>query len=468
MIMWGIRLDKECELSLRRQIYRGLREQILNGTLRAGESLPSTRELSAGLNVSRSTVCEAYEMLIAEGYITSSQGAPTRVAEGLSLAKKPETVSRLEISSDPCYPVDFRTGRPDLRLFPRFLWQQTINKALEEMTEVQYGYTGAQGSPELRTEISAWLFRSRGLSVEAGDIFITQGATHALHLVAELIAERGGDILIEDPCHIGMLHTLENKGCRLIPVAADQSGIQTSKLSNCKFGAVYVTPSHQFPLGGILPATRRADLIRYTRENDAYIIEDDYDSEFRFCGEPIAPLQTMDPQRVIYVGTFSKSVYPALRIGYVILPAVLQKQWLRLRTYHDVQNPMLEQAALAMFLRNRELDRHVQKMRRIYGERRKVLLESLTRTFGRDWQVYGDDSGLHLTVDFPEFQFDDDFRKSALDQGINISPLEHHCILKGRHKTKLLIGYGHLEPEEIRHGVSALGGHIRSYFCVEI
>jgi GntR family transcriptional regulator/MocR family aminotransferase len=462
--MWGICLDRESELSLRRQIYRELRDQILNGTLQAGETLPSTRELSAGLNVSRSTVCEAYEMLIAEGFTTSSQGAPTRVAEGISIEKASTPIGKIQLSAEPFYPIDFRTGRPDLRLFPRFLWQQMINKALEGMPATQYDYTGAQGSPELRAEIAAWLYRSRGLTVEASDIFITQGATHALHLVAELLAGRGRDILIEDPCHTGMLRTLKSKGCRLIPVPADHSGIQTSQLSDFKFGAVYVTPSHQFPLGGILSASRRADLIRSARENDAYIIEDDYDSEFRFCGEPVAPLLAMEPQRVIYVGTFSKSVYPALRIGYAILPAVLQKQWLQLRTFHDVQNPILEQAAMAMFLRTRKMDRHVQKMRRIYGERRKVLLESFRRTFGQSWQVYGDNSGLHLTVDFPELTFGDDFRKNALDHGINISTVEYHSIVKGLHKTKLLIGYGHLEPEEIRHGVEVLGNYIRDYF----
>ena len=339
-----------------------------------------------------------------------------------------------------------------------------LNKALEEMTTVQYGYTGAQGSAELRNEIAAWLYRSRGVTVAAGDIFITQGATHALHLVAELLARDGRDILIEDPCHTGMLQTLRNMGCRLIPVPADNSGIQTSLLSDSKFGAVYVTPSHQFPLGGILSASRRADLIRSARQNDAYIIEDDYDSEFRFSGDPIAPLQAMEAQRVIYIGTFSKSVYPALRIGYVILPAALQKQWIRLRTYHDVQNPILEQAALAMFLRTRKLDRHVQKMRRVYSERRKVLLESLTSTFGQSWQVCGDHSGLHVAVDFPEFSFGDDFRKSALDQGINISTVEYHCIVKGLHRSKLLIGYGHLEPDEIRRGVNVLSSHMKNYF----
>ena len=462
--MWGITLDRKGELPLRRQIYQDLRNQILSGRLHGGETLPSTRGLSDGLHVSRSTVCEAYEMLISEGYAFSRQGAPTRVSEGVSVIKTPDSMVRAERCTDTIYPVDFRTGRPDLRQFPRFLWQQSINKALEEMNLGQYGYTGAQGIPVLRAEIAAWLYRSRGISAEARDIFITQGATHALHLIAEMILSKGRNIIMEDPCHMGMLRTFESKGCRIIPIPADDSGIQTIYLKNHKADAVYVTPSHQFPLGGILPASRRSDLIRYARECDAYIIEDDYDSEFRFCGEPILPLQAMDPQRVIYVGTFSKSVYPALRIGYVILPGALQEQWIRTRTYNDVQNPILEQAALAVFLQTRKLDRHVQRMRKLYGERRKVLLDSLEQAFGRDWKAFGDDAGLHLAVNFPELLFDDDFRRGCLEKGINITTMEYHCIEKGRHRNKLLIGYGHLEPDEIRNGIAILGGHIRDYF----
>ena len=462
--MWGINLDRENELSLRRQIYQCLRDQMISGKLKSGEPLPSSRELSRGLNVSRSTVSEAYDMLIAEGFVVSSQGAPTRVAEGLEMGKVPGIVSHIEIPQEQSFLADFRTGRPDLRQFPRFLWQQMLLKAADELTQEQYGYTGAQGIPELRNEISSWLFRSRGISVDARDIFITQGATHALHLIADLLCGEGEEIIMEDPCHTGMLRTFLNNGCHVIPIPADEYGIQPELLKDRKARIVYVTPSHQFPLGGILPASRRASLIHFARDNEAYIIEDDYDSEFRYCGESIAPLYAMDSQCVIYVGTFSKSVYPGLRIGYVILPAQIQKQWIRLRTYTDVQSPILEQAALAMFLRTRKLDRHIQKMRRIYGERRKVLLDSLTQTFGSEWRAYGDDAGLHLAVEFPAFHFNDTFRKSCLEKGINITPVKYHCIENGRHQSKLLIGYGHLEPDEIRRGIKHLHSHIKDYF----
>ncbi len=225
--------------------------------------------------------------------------------------------------------------------------------------------------------------------------------------------------MMEDPCHIGMLGTFVNKGCTIVPIPVDTEGMQTDYLPKCKsISVIYVTPSHQYPLGGILPASRRAALIRFARENDLYIIEDDYDSEFRYEGEPIAPLYSLDPQRVIYVGTFSKSVFPALRIGYVILPFQLHKHWRDLRTHTDVQNPPFEQAALAEFLRTRKFDRHVQKMRKIYGQRRQVLLESLKENFGSSWTAYGDSAGLHVAIDFPEKRFDEGFITNCLQNGV--------------------------------------------------
>ncbi len=465
--MWGIELNRQSELPLRRQIYQALRDQIISGRLEAQIALPSTRELAKGLNVSRNTVCEAYEMLIAEGFAVSSQGAPTRVSEGIQMDRMPELISKEDPRPVRSFLTDFHTGRPDLRQFPRFLWQQMMNKAAEEITMEQYGYTGAQGILELRKEIAAWLFRNRGLTVDSQDIFITAGATHALHLIAELLSEDQREILVEDPCHTGMLRALLYKGCHVVPVPVDEQGIQTSGLQNREnVGGIYVTPSHQFPLGGILPASRRTSLIRFAAEHEAYLIEDDYDSEFRYGGEPIAPIYAMEPERVIYVGTFSKSVFPALRIGYVILPRKLQRKWVHLRTYADVQNPVIEQAALAIFLKTRKMDRHVQKMRRVYGERRQVLLDSLTEEFGDAWRAYGDHAGLHLAIAFLNCQFDDNFRKSCLENGINITPVEYHCIQKNRHTNKLLIGYGHLSPEEIRRGIKLLHGIFQELYGI--
>lgn len=464
--MWGIELDRSSDISLKRQIYQRLRDSMINGILKEGSPLPSTRELAQTLAVSRNTVNEAYDMLIAEGYAESRQGAPTRVVGGLILdqAKQSAFQQHQEVIPVPSFRADFKTGQPDLRQFPRYAWQRVFQKALGEMPVELLGYGGPQGLVQLREEIAAWLLRSKGLTVDAGDIYITAGATQALHLVADLLHTDHPEILAEDPCNIEMIQTFIQKGYKVTPVPVDAHGIQTNALSLDHRGPIYVTPSHQFPLGGILPAARRAELIRFARRCGSYVIEDDYDSEYRYYGEPAAPMYAMAPDRVIYIGTFSKVLFPALRIGYVLVPRELQSRWRRLRTYTDVQNPPFEQAALAVFLRTRKFDRHIARMKKLYRERRQALLDALADCFGEQWHPWGDAAGLHLAVEFTGIAFDNSFRDHARRSGIRTVPVEHHCIRKGRHTDKLLLGYGHLEPGEIRYSVQYLQQFAAEYF----
>lgn len=453
--MLGICLDKSTGMPLRRQLYNALKDAMTQGRLTAGEALPSTRELALSLGVSRNTVCEAYDMLIAEGYAQSRQGAPTRVTAGLLLDATVQPPSQPQTPKK-VWKADFRTGQPELRLFPWTAFVQVLHRCADGLPLSQLGYAGAQGLPALREEISGWLYRMRGIQADSQDIFITSGATHALHLAAEVLMAYGKHVLMEDPCHSGMLQTFADKGYTICPVHADAHGLCADSLGDYPPGPVYVTPSHQFPLGGILPASRRTTLIRYARAHDTYIIEDDYDSEFRYTGEPVAPMAAMDSQRVIYVGTFSKVLYPALRIGYALVPRALQERWKQLRTHTDVQNPSIEQAALAEFMRMRKLDRHVLAMRKVYSRRRQALIDCLTDAFGSSWQPWGDAAGLHLTAAFPGIQFGATFMDEAKRQSVRITTVETHCVQKGRHEDKLLLGYGHLTPEEIQSGVERL------------
>ncbi len=455
--MLGITLIRDSELPLKRQVYQQLKERITNGQLNAGEMLPSTRELCNDLGVSRNTVSEAYEMLLAEGFVITKQGSPTRVAPGLCV-EQPAPAPRPSLPRSPV-PVnaDFSTGRPALDYFPWQSWHRLLARSAEDMPLNRFGYGYPQGALLLREEIVAWLYRSRGLTVLPQDIFITSGATNALHLIAELLCRDKRGIIIEDPCHKGMLHTFLNKQCSVLPVMSDEQGLQTDRLPGINHAAgVYVTPSHQFPLGGILPASRRASLVRFAREQNLYIIEDDYDSEFRYSGAPIAPLYSLDPQRVIYVGTFSKALFPALRIGFAILPPLLHEKWKDLRICTDVQNPPYEQEVLARFLKTRGLDRHISRMRRLYGQRRLALLSSLKKHLREEWGVSGDAAGLHLAIDLPGRRFDDAFVLRCRDRGIILSTVESHAIEKGRHPGKLLLGYGHLTPQQIDDGIRLL------------
>ena len=459
-----LELQRDSGVSLARQIYLVLRDKMLEGSLKEGEALLSTREMAKQLAVSRNTVSEAYEMLSAEGYILSRQGAPTRVANGLQLEKTRSSLEREKVNT-PAYEclADFRTGQPDLRRFPKQLWLQLVYKAAVNSATEEWGYSTPQGLLALREEISAWLLRSRGIKTYPEDIFITAGATQALHLLTYLIAGRGREILVEDPCHTGMRRVLEQQGFAIRPVLVDEQGIQTHHLNGEDICAAYVTPSHQFPLGGILPADRRAALLRFARKKEIYVIEDDYDSEFRYGGLPVAPLYSMDQEWVIYVGTFSKILFPALRIGYVILPRELHARWKYLRMHADVQNPPFEQVALAEYMQTRKFDRHIQKMRRLYGQRRNILLASLRQEFGEEWRVWGEAAGLHLAFEFPGKCFDRQFMLHARNHGLLVTPVEYHSIQKGVHQDKLLLGYGHLESEQIRNGIQLLNEFMVQY-----
>ncbi len=454
--MRSFSLHRDNKVPMKRQLYQIFREQILNGSMAAGEELPSTREMAEQLQVSRNTVSEAYDMLITEGYVLSRQGASTRVAAGLYIQKQPQQSIVPTVKQHQPIQVDFHTGRPDLDSFPYYLWRQLLCKAADELPKEQLGYTSPKGLLSLRTEIASWLVRSKGLLVDPQDIFITTGATQAINLVVGLLALPGKKVVLEDPCNKGLMETFLTAGCELLPIPADRQGLRTELLEDVESQAVYVTPSHQFPLGGILPAGRRAELIRYARDQNIYLLEDDYDSEFRYTGEPVSPLYAMDSQQVIYIGTFSKVLFPAIRIGYVLLPKKLHVRWMNQRMHLDVQNPPFEQAALAEFLKTRKFDHHIRRMRKLYGERRAALLTTLKEVFGDTWCVWGDNAGLHLAVEFEGLTFDDDFFKRCCQAGLRVASVEQHSICKGLHQNKLLLGYGHLEPSKIREGIQLL------------
>ncbi len=457
-------IDRTLAEPICRQIYRQLQSQILSGELRQGEALVSTRQMASDLGVSRSTVVEAYDMLLAEGFLESRQGSQTVVAQGVAMQLPREKPAQPSEARKRQIRADFTTGRPDLEQFPRAQWIRLLHQAAQDLQPDDYGYSGPKGYAPLRTEIAAWLSRSRGISVDARDVFITAGATHALRILADLLCANRGRVIMEDPCHKGLYDTLTACNCEIVPIPADDHGICADLLTGQENARmIYVTPSHQFPLGGILPAARRAGLIRYAREHEIYLVEDDYDSEFRFSGAPISPLYALDPQRVIYIGTFSKTAFPALRIGFVLLPKELQSRWGYLRTHHDVQNPMFEQAALAEFLRSRALDRHIRAMRNRYAKRRQALVTALLEEFGTDCTVCGDAAGLHLAASFSGKRFDQQFQAFCLECGVVVSTMESHCITKRQHADQLLLGYGHLSPEEIAGGVRLLAACIRDY-----
>ena len=455
--MWGIVLNHNSEIGLARQIFLSLKRRILMGKIGSGEILPSTRELAKGLGVSRNTVCDAYDMLWTEGFIITHQGAPSRVADGLQI----RTVQRNErvLKSDKNKPVimwDFKTGQPDLELFPWQAWNKIISNAAGSLSKQQLEYSGPKGYEPLCEEIGHWLLRSRSMEVDPEDVFITSGATQALHLLVDILNKEGHAFALENPSHPGIRTVISDKKYNFHLMNVDRQGADVGSLNGKNISAVYVTPSHQFPLGGILPATRRAALIRLAMKENFYVIEDDYDSEFRYCGSPVSPVYSMNSSHVIYVGTFSKTMFPALRLGFAVLPKSLQSKWKHYRNYMDVQNPILEQATLTEFLRQRKMDKHIGRMRRAYGEKRNILLNSLEKAFGDSVCPWGDASGLHVALQFPGYEFGGQFILSCKKAGIRVSPLTKYCFSRNDHKDKLLLGYGHLSSTQIQEGIRVL------------
>lgn len=464
--MWII-IDRNSDLTLERQIYMQIRKMILSGGLASGDKLPSTRKLSTELSVSRNTVIEAYSQLIAEGYLKTFKGSGTVVADGLhALDIVPSFVQNQPLRQDkkPRFDgqIDFRTGVPALEYFPYKEWGTLYREVCNTIPASSYGYCGTAGVWELRETISKYLYRTRGLSCDPSQIVIISGATQGLSLISHLLKEEHKKVLVEDPTHAGLREVITSAGCSVKGIAADENGLRTDLLKG-KTGVsfIYTTPSHQYPMGGVLPIQRRLELVRYAKENDCYIVEDDYDSEFRYEGQPVSSLYELKPQRVIYLGSFSKVLAPALRLGFMILPEKLRRPCRKLKMYTDVHTDTLSQYTLAKFMQTGGFEKHIWKMKKLYGRRRSQLIDELSRHFPNEFFILGHATGLHLVVQFQNLVFTEETEKELWDEGVRIYRPEPFCLNKTlAHNNEIIMGYSHLSAEKIAKGVEI----IKRYF----
>lgn len=461
--MFWIPIDRTVDMPLIRQVYEQIRTRILHGELASGECLPPTRELASNLGLSRNVVVEAYEQLLAEGYIEARQGSGTYVAEGafLDQQEKTDLLSYFDIhhsKEEKNDVIDFRSGLPALDMFPRNTWGQIAKKVCEEASHSAFGYGDPEGRIELRHILSRYLKRTRGVHCHPDQLVITSGATQALSLIANLLLSPGDEVIIEDPITHEIQTIFSSPGSSLYPIHVDEQGMKTDLLPSAKKPRfIFVTPSHQFPLGGTLPIQRRIQLIQYARTVDCFIVEDDYDSEFRYQGAPISSLQGLDSDRVIYIGTFSKILSPALRLGYLILPPSLIKRCKNLKWFADLHTPSLEQLTMARFIDERHLERHIRKMKKIYKERRDHVKKCLVEEFGDTVKISGDSTGLHLIAEFKHMKFSNQNINEVIKQyKVKIYPVEHHTIKKEIHQNKIILGYGNLTKEEIEKGIHRL------------
>ncbi|NGM82195.1 PLP-dependent aminotransferase family protein [Paenibacillus sp. 7124] len=453
--MW-ITVDKQSSVPMFRQVYLSLRSRILSGELAAGFRLPSTRELASRLAVSRNIILEAYELLLAEGFIVSRSGSGTFVAEGAIMPPSLSPSMPLPTAEPVQFPdgsrdlasgngiISFKTGMPDVTLFPRKTWGDLLRNASRDAADASLGYGDPAGEPRLRTVLSGYLSHTRGVTAGPGQLVITGGAVQAIQLAARLLLSPGDTALVEEPTNAELKTILSSTGATVLTLPADDSGLVTGSLpKQHPPKLIYVTPSHQFPLGGILPIQRRIELIRYARETGSLIIEDDYDSEFRYDGAPVHSLQSLAPERVFYIGTFSKVMFPALRIGYAVLPPPFIEDFIRLKRLTDYQTPGLTQLALAQFIERKGLYSHIYKMKKVYRRRRDVILESLNRHFAGQVRICGRAAGLHLTAEF-SFPLPENLPELFEQEGV------YADVLSG---NRLILGYGHLDEGRIREGV---------------
>jgi GntR family transcriptional regulator/MocR family aminotransferase len=468
-----IGLDRRRGAPLHRQLYEGYRAAILDGRLRPGQRLPSTRSISDELAISRMPVVLAFEQLVAEGYVVSRVGAGSFVSEAIQrqhASVRPAGHAGVRRIPRPALPVaaepwlanagPFRLARPAIDEFPIGLWTRLISRRARLMSSRQMMYGEPMGFAPLREVLADQLRVARSVRCAPEQIMIVSGSQQALAISARALVEPGDDAWLEQPGFPGARDALLLAGARPFAVPVDADGLVVADgIARCPHArAAYVTPSHQYPLGVIMSAPRRLQLLDWAHRRGAWIIEDDYDSEYRYDHEPIASLQGLDSdRRVIYIGTFSKVLFPALRIGYLVIPQDLITRFRRIREVMDNSPAPLYQAVLHDFIAAGHLSRHVRRMRAIYAERRRVLVAALARELGRTAQIVGDRAGMHLVVLLTPGANDREIAMHALEHGLSIVPLSS-CYARGARGVRpgLVLGYGSTRADQIPDAVRKL------------
>ncbi len=388
--------------TLRQQLRDALKAAIRDGLLPAGSTVPSSRALADDLGVSRGVVVDTYEQLTAEGFLTSRSGAGTVVNEVARPVARPSMAAvALADTGGPPYGIDLRPGVPDLAAFPRAAWLAATREVLRSMPDDQLGYVAPWGAAALREELSGYLTRVRAAMVSPDQLIITSGATQALTLLVRALAEAGHEMLaVESPSNAVQRHVLGRHTPRIVDVPVDEEGLDVSVLESTGTRAVLVTPAHQYPSGVVLSPARRSALMRWAERVGGIVIEDDYDSEFRYDRRPIGTLQGLGPQHVALVGSVSKTLAPGLRLGWVVAPPPLHEMLMTAKRDDDFGSPALGQHVLARLLADGGYDRHIRRTRRRYMDRRDALVTALARELP-DWNVSGRAGGLHLMLRLP-------------------------------------------------------------------
>jgi GntR family transcriptional regulator / MocR family aminotransferase len=475
-----IPVERASGVPLHKQIYDGYRNAILRGDLRPGQQVTSSRTFASELRVSRFPVLNAYAQLLAEGYFESRAGAGTFVSAALpeqlmSVARTatvpaqtptgPRPVARRSLlvpSFNPANTVRgwgaFGVHQPAFDQFPFQAWSSLVTRHSQSPQASAIHHIDPLGLPRFREEICSYLRTARGVKCDASQIMIVSGSQQALDITARVLFDPGNRVWVEEPGYPLERVVLAAAGCELCPVPVDADGMDVSEGIRLyrKARAAFVTPSHQYPLGVTMSATRRLQLLNWAQSSGAWVIEDDYDSEFRYESQPVASLQGLDANsRVIYIGTFSKVLFASLRIGYIVIPPDLVDRFMAVRFVMDIFPPYLYQEVLTDFMRMGHFGRHIRRMRQLYGERRAALAASLRAEFGSGVEIHGSAAGMHLTITLPNGWADREIAARAAQERLWLVPLSP--TYQGENaRHGFILGYGSTPADQIPRGVSRL------------
>jgi len=461
--LYGIYLDTSCGIPVTSQLCSQIRRKIENGELAEGTRLPPTRKLAQEFGIARNIAIDAYEQLIAEGYLIGQAGSGTYVAEGI----RPITAGMQDLDTLPDLPsidvqsqeqgiIDFTIGTPDLHSFPKKLWGKYVKAAAVHEPIGVYDYGDIRGEETLRTAIASHLHRTRGMRCHPGQIIIVSGSSEGMTLVAQALRSSFNAVYMEDPTIEFAQHIFKHANYRLMPMVVDESGMKLHELPRLQEGQlILLTPAHQFPTGSILSIRRRQHAIRLVEQADAYLIEDDYDGDFRLKGVPIPPLHTLNPERVIYVGTFSKTLAPGIRIGFLVVPSQLITRFASLKENLNMRTPSVTQLALAQFMQEGRLERHIHKMKGIYRARRNLLVTALKQKLGGRITIRGDEAGMHVLMETANGLNIDDWQQSVA-YGVRVHGVEEYCLVQGQRTQQVVLGYGNVHKEDIEAGIERL------------
>ena len=459
-------LDPEAGKSLSAQLYEQLRQAITGGRLLPGDQLVPSRQLAGELGVSRHTVTTAYGRLVAEGYaegragggsvVASASAAPLRAA-GAAAALRPSRrfAGWSPYFRPPAYGCrfDMRPGLPDPSLFPAELWRRRVAAAVAA-EHAEYG--DPAGKLRLRRAIAGWVARSRSVAAAEDTVVVTCGAQHAVDLVARVLLEPGDCVAVEDPGYVPVVRLFGALGAEVVGVPVDDQGLVVDRLPPSA-RIVYVTPSHQYPLGMTMSMPRRRALLRWAERHDAAVIEDDYDTEFRYVDRPLEPLQALDAGgRVVYVGSFSKTFSPSVRLGFAVVPKPLAEPVAALRQLVDWHPPAAMQTALAGFIDDGLLDKHIRRSRRVYAERHHLLIEALSGPLAGQLTARTPNAGLHVAAGLRCGLRENDVLQAAARHGIVTSGL-HDCFHTVPARSGLLIGFGAVSSTGLAAALRTLG-----------